>query len=122
MWIVGEDMPQETNRVTLDPSVKDKAGIPVASVHYDDHSNNVAMRAHAWHQGEAMYHAVGATRTMPTPPYPSTHNLGTCRMSEKPRDGIVNKFGQTHQGNRVNGSRGNEAYEELIVPGRDLTL
>jgi hypothetical protein len=26
------------------------------------------------------------------------------------------------QGNRVNGSRGNEAYEELIVPGRDLTL
>jgi hypothetical protein len=35
MWIVGEDMPQETNRVTLDPSVKDKAGMPVASVHFD---------------------------------------------------------------------------------------
>ena len=24
MWIVGEDMPQETNRVTLDPKAKDK--------------------------------------------------------------------------------------------------
>ena len=43
-----------------------------------------------------MYDAVGATRTFPTTPYPSTHNLGTCRMSEKPRDGVVNKFGQTH--------------------------
>ena len=35
-------------------------------------------------------------RTFPTPPYPSTHNLGTCRMSENPRDGVCNKFGQTH--------------------------
>jgi choline dehydrogenase-like flavoprotein len=96
MWIVGEDMPQETNRVTLDPTAKDKLGMPVASVHFDDHPNDVAMRAHAWRQGQAIYRAVGATKTMPTPPYPSTHNLGTCRMSEKPRDGVVNKFGQTH--------------------------
>ena len=35
-------------------------------------------------------------RTFPTPPYPSTHNLGTNRMSDKPRDGVVNKYGQTH--------------------------
>src|SRR5262245_44449171 len=39
---------------------------------------------------------VGATRTFPTPPYPSTHNLGTCRMSENPRDGACNKFDQAH--------------------------
>ncbi|WP_236628109.1 GMC oxidoreductase, partial [Sulfitobacter sp. HI0129] len=31
-----------------------------------------------------------------TPPYPSTHNLGTNRMSEKAEDGVVNKWGQTH--------------------------
>lgn len=24
MWLVGEDMPQETNRITLDPKAKDK--------------------------------------------------------------------------------------------------
>jgi hypothetical protein len=46
--------------------------------------------------GQAIYDAVGATRTFPTPPYPSTHNLGTNRMSENPRDGVVNKWGQTH--------------------------
>jgi choline dehydrogenase-like flavoprotein len=96
MWIVGEDMPQETNRVTLDATVKDKNGMPVASVHYDDHSNDLGMRGHAYKQGAAIYEAAGATRTFPTSPYPSTHNLGTNRMSEKPRDGVVNKFGQTH--------------------------
>src|ERR1019366_1725570 len=31
MWLVGEDMPQETNRITLDPKAKDKFGLPVAS-------------------------------------------------------------------------------------------
>jgi len=96
MWIVGEDMPQETNRVTLNHDVKDKYGLPVANVHFDDHPNDVAMRNHAYKTGQAIYEAVGATRTFPTPPYPSTHNLGTNRMSENPRDGVVNKWGQTH--------------------------
>jgi hypothetical protein len=41
------------------------------------------MRAHAWRQGQALYDAVGAVQTFPTPPYPSTHNLGTNRMSER---------------------------------------
>ena len=96
MWLIGEDMPRETNRITLDPKAKDRLGLPVASVHYDDHPNDIAMRAHAVRQGSAVYAAVGATRLIPTPPYPSTHNMGTNRMSENARDGVVNKFGQTH--------------------------
>jgi choline dehydrogenase-like flavoprotein len=95
MWLVGEDMPQETNRITLS-SAKDKFGVPVADVHFDDHPNDVAMRNHGYGQGQKLYEAVGATRVYPTPPYPSTHNLGTNRMSEKARDGVVNKHGQTH--------------------------
>jgi choline dehydrogenase-like flavoprotein len=95
LWIVGEDMPQETNRITLS-SVKDQHGMPVADVHFDDHPNDIAMRNHGYKQGTALYEAVGATRAFPTPPYPSTHNLGTNRMSEKARDGVVNKHGQTH--------------------------
>ena len=47
-------------------------------------------------RARAFYEAVGATRTIHTPPYPSTHNLGTNRMSEKAQDGVVNKHGQTH--------------------------
>ena len=96
MWIVGEDMPREQNRVTLHPDMKDEHGMPIADVHFDDHDNDNALRNHAYKQGQALYDAVGATRTFPTPPYPSTHSLGTNRMSEKPADGVVNKHGQTH--------------------------
>ena len=95
LWIVGEDMPQATNCITLS-SEKDKLGMPVPNVHFDDHPNDIAMRNHAYRQGRAIYEAVGATRTFPTTPYPSTHNLGTNRMSENPRDGVVNKWGQSH--------------------------
>ncbi len=96
MWLVGEDMPQETNRVSLHATEKDQYGLPVPNVHFDDHPNDVAMRDHAFKQGSAVYDAVGALRTIHTPPYPSTHNLGTNRMSELAKDGVVNKHGQTH--------------------------
>ncbi|MGV8846586.1 GMC family oxidoreductase [Tessaracoccus sp.] len=96
LWIVGEDMPQETNRVTLNTDVLDQHGLPVPHVHYDDHPNDVAMREHAWKVAEDMYSSVGALWTHRTPPYPSTHNLGTNRMSEKPQDGVVDRFGRTH--------------------------
>jgi choline dehydrogenase-like flavoprotein len=96
MWIVGEDMPQATNAVTLHPTEKDQWGLPIPNVHYDDHPNDVAMRNYGYKQGAAVYKAAGATRTIAVPPYPSTHNLGTCRMSERPDDGVCNKWGQTH--------------------------
>jgi len=96
MWIVGEDMPSATNRITLNPAEKDQWGLPIPDVHYDDHENDIAMRNHAYKQGDAVYQAVESTQTIEVPPYPSTHNLGTCRMSANPRDGVCNKFGQTH--------------------------
>ena len=97
MWLVGEDMPQETNRVTLSATDKDQYGMPVPNVHFDDHPNDIAMRNYAYKKGSEVYEAVGAVRTMPTPPYPSTHNLGTNRMSEKARDGVVDKWGRSHE-------------------------
>jgi hypothetical protein len=42
MWIVGEDMPRATNRVTLNASLKDKWGMPIPNVHFDDHENDIA--------------------------------------------------------------------------------
>ena len=96
MWIVGEDMPQADNRVTVNKDILDQFGLPSPNVHFSDHPNDVAMRNHAYKQGIAIYEAVGATRTMPTPPYPSTHNLGTNRMSADAKDGVCNGNGQTH--------------------------
>ena len=96
MWIVGEDMPQQKNAISLHATEKDQYGLPVPNVHFDDHENDVKMREHAFGQGEAIYNAVGAVKTYRTPPYPSTHNLGTNRMSSDAKDGVVNKWGQSH--------------------------
>jgi choline dehydrogenase-like flavoprotein len=95
MWIVGEDMPRATNRVTLHASEKDANGLPIPNVHFDDHPNDIAMRSHAFRQGRAVYEAAGATDVYETPPYPSTHNLGTNRMSARAKDGVVNGRGQS---------------------------
>ncbi len=96
MWLVGEDMPRETNRVTLNPNVKDKWGNPAPNVHFDDHDNDIAMRNHAFGQGATIYKAAGAIKTFRTPPYPSTHNLGTCRMGSDKATSVCTSFGQTH--------------------------
>jgi choline dehydrogenase-like flavoprotein len=96
MWLVGEDMPQKTNCVTLHPTEKDQFGIPIPNVHFDDHANDIAMRNHAYKRGAMVYDAIGATRIIRVPPGPSTHNLGTCRQSARPEDGVCNRWGQTH--------------------------
>ena len=96
MWLVGEDMPQEKNRITLDSKLNDQHGLPAANVYFDEHANDLAMREHAFQQGTAVYEAAGANKVYRTPPYPSTHNLGTCRMSAKAKDGVCNGLGQSH--------------------------
>jgi hypothetical protein len=93
MWLMGEDMPRETNQVTLHPTEKDQFGMPIPNVHFDDHENDIAMRNHAYKRGAMVYDAVGATRIIRTPPGPSAHNLGTCRLSHRPEDGVCNKWG-----------------------------
>ncbi len=95
-WIVGEDMPQASNRVTLNHDVQDQHGLPVPHVHYSDHANDVAMRTYAYSAADRIYNAVGAQAVHHTPPYPSSHNLGTCRMSTDPAEGVLDAWGRAH--------------------------
>jgi choline dehydrogenase-like flavoprotein len=96
IWLVGEDLARESNRVTLNRDVLDQFGQPVPNVHVDDHRNDTVMRDHAYAAAESIFEAVGATRTFRVAPYPTSHNLGTARMSARPEDGVVNEFGRTH--------------------------
>ena len=96
MWLVGEDLARESNRITLHTSLKDKWGSAIPNVHFDDHPNDIAMRDHAFRQGERVYQAAGAIKAFRTPPYPSTHNMGTCRMGASAKDSVCNAHGQTH--------------------------
>ena len=96
LWIVGEDLSSETNAVTLHPERRDGFGLPIANIHSDDHPNDLAMQEHGYRQAEALYRAIGATRTVRVPPYPASHNMGTNRMSASSSDGVVDRFGRSH--------------------------
>jgi len=96
MWLVGEDMPSATNRVTLSPDEKDQYGLPIPDVHFDDHKNDIDMRDYAADKARTLYQSVGAVKTVRTPPFPASHNMGTCRMSERPEDGVVDRHGRAH--------------------------
>ncbi|MCC2665687.1 MAG: family oxidoreductase, partial [Geminicoccaceae bacterium] len=80
----------------LHPTEKDQYGLPVPVVHFKDHPNDIAMRNHAFKAGGDIYRAAGATRVYERMPFSSTHNMGTCRQSASPQDGVCNGYGQTH--------------------------
>ncbi len=94
--VLGEDMAMETNRVSLHATKKDQFGLAIPNLHLDDHPNELAMKNHGYKRSVALFEAVGAKRVFEGPPLPASHNLGTCRMSERAEDGVVNAFGQTH--------------------------
>ena len=96
IFMTGEDMPQPDNRVTLTDEL-DAFGVPVANIHYDDHPNDLRLRNHGYRTLTAIHKAAGAKRSIETPSYPASHNLGSNRMSAKPEDGVVDRHGRTHE-------------------------
>jgi choline dehydrogenase-like flavoprotein len=95
--LLPEDLPEESNCVTLDSALKDSDGLPAPRVHYRRSENtkrivefNVA-RAHEAHQ------AAGATRTWVSGwANPTGHLLGTARMGDDPATSVVDRYGRTH--------------------------
>jgi choline dehydrogenase-like flavoprotein len=96
VWVCGEDMPQHNNGVTLHPTEKDQHGLAVPVVHFKDHPNDFAMRNYALKSARTLFATLSPTEMFEVPPFPSTHNMGTCRQSQNPRDGVCNSYGQTH--------------------------
>jgi len=96
MQILGEDMALETNAVSLHSNEKDQYGLPIPSLHLDDHPNEILMKNYAYRKTVALLDAAGAHRVFESPPLPASHNMGTCRMSDDPQTGVVNRFGQSH--------------------------
>jgi choline dehydrogenase-like flavoprotein len=97
MFMTGEDMPQPGNRVTLSDSEVDRFGVPVADIHYDEHPNDLRIRNHGYRTMSAIHQAAGAFRSIESPAYPASHNLGSNRMSARPEDGVVDGWGRAHE-------------------------
>jgi choline dehydrogenase-like flavoprotein len=94
----GETLPHEDNRVTLDPSVKDKWGIPAARMDVRWRDNERAMDKDMMTSVAEMLEAAGCTdvRThgSSNPPGHCIHEMGGARMARTPKDGVLNKWNQ----------------------------
>jgi len=97
MLVHGEDMPQESNFISLHPSRKDQYGLPVPVIHYEEHPNSRRLMNYALGQGRKIYAALGAKEIFDmVDVFPATHNMGTARMGKDPKTSVCNPWGQTH--------------------------
>ena len=94
----GETLPHEDNRVTLDPAVKDKWGIPAARIDVRWRENELAMDKDMMSACAEMLDAAGCTDVHTHgsnhPPGHCIHEMGGARMSRKPVDGVLNEWNQ----------------------------
>ena len=120
MWaftMQGEDLAQATNRVDLDPTVRDVRGFPVARITYRPHRHEEVASAHHAPSMVRILQDMGATWTMTaTSPQVggrdhqgredrrgaeaavpmSRHVMGTTRMGHDPRTSVVDAYGRVH--------------------------
>jgi len=101
-----QQIPSADARVTLDPEVRDKWGLPVARISGNVHPHTFeigdvqAQRAAAWLK------EAGAIHTTLSAGHPDSvsagqHQAGTCRMGDDPRISVVNKVCQIHDVDNV---------------------
>jgi choline dehydrogenase-like flavoprotein len=95
-----QDIPQESNRVDLDPDVKDAWGLPVARITAKPHANDLAHGAYIAEKCVELLQAAGASRVEPVALNEFTgncsHEMGTARMGEDPARSVVNRDCRAH--------------------------
>jgi len=122
VWTCGEDLPQANARITLDNSIKDQYGLPVANIAVvEDHPNDVTMLKHARKTLESIFQAGNAKDVVWRAPFPNSHNMGSVRMSAKAADGVCNGYGQTHDIKNLFISDGSQ-FASSGAPNPTLTI
>jgi choline dehydrogenase-like flavoprotein len=93
-----EDLPEEHNRVTLDPELKDSHGIPAPRIDYRISENTRRMMEHGIARAEEILAASGASRISASRTVLNSpgHLLGTARMGNDPERSVVNAWGRSH--------------------------
>jgi len=95
----GTSLPLASNRVDLDPDLKDAWGLPAMRVTYKDHPDDLANARYLQDRAAEVLQAAGAQEVWKSPVEDSTvgfHLLGTCRMGNDPKTSVVDRYHRTH--------------------------
>jgi choline dehydrogenase-like flavoprotein len=98
MVVICEDLPEECNRVTLDPDLTDSDGIPAPKIDYRLSDNSNRMLEHSVARAVEVLQAAGATECSTEAPLEPAgwHLMGTARMGTDPETSVVNEWGRCH--------------------------
>lgn len=95
-----QEIPSPDSRVTVDPRVRDRWGIPVARLSGLAHPETVRTADYIRLRAEEWLHAAGAVRVWSEPPRltlsAGQHQAGTCRMGTDPRSSVTDPWGRVH--------------------------
>src|SRR5262247_3547150 len=97
--VIGDDLPEERNRVVLDPDLVDSDGIPAPRINYTLSDNSKRLLDHGIARATDVLRAAGAGEILVTPLLKSAgwHLMGTARMGTDPRRSVVDGFGKSHE-------------------------
>ena len=96
--IVAEDLPEEHNRVEIDHSSTDRAGVPGVRMIYRTAQNTKDLLAFNVDRATESLREAGANETIVAPMIRETgwHILGTATMGEDPESSVVDQWGRAH--------------------------
>jgi choline dehydrogenase-like flavoprotein len=95
----GTSLAQETNRVDIDPELKDDWGVPAMRVTYKDHPDDIKHANWQVERAKEIMDAAGAVQIVAEPVGEArggVHLLGTCRMGNDPATSVIDKYHRTH--------------------------
>jgi choline dehydrogenase-like flavoprotein len=97
MSVLCDDLPEEHNRIELDPELTDSHGIPAARATYTLSENTRSMLAHGLERIHEVLEAAGAVEILdPGARGNMAHLMGTARMGDDPRTSVVDAWNRAH--------------------------